>query len=574
MTGRRSAGLLAGLLGVVLLLAGCSWVPTSGRVVDVAPLGSPEPTEGAEFVPSGPVAGSSPSTIVEGFLDAMQATPVQMTVAREFLTRNAATTWNPQQGTLVYSTRSRASGGAGHLQVRLSGVSLLDSRGSLKGSSVSPTLHFSLVLQNGQWRISRAPDRMVVPDSWFQTRFTQVSLYFFDPSARILVPEPVLLPSGPQLPTELVTDLLRGPGPGLAGVERTFLPTGVSGGLSVPVANGVAQVSLSGAAAVSDTSARMMAAQISWTLRQVDSVRAVHIVLGGRDVTLGNSTPIIPVTSFDEYDPAGPDESSPLYGLRDGVVVRSDGDGFTPVPGTWGHDQSGLRSLAVGSGEVKVAGVTADGRNLVVGSLDSAHRTTFAGAGRDLLRPVWDFAGRVWLLDHDSGRAAVSYLSGGRLRSVDLPGITGRNVVDFQVSFDGTRVVAVVRGAESDRVVVTRVRQNAHGDLVGGTATRAISDVSEGSIRFSATVWHSPTEVVTLQQFSGTALIRTLAVDGSTTVYPGVTVTVGDRLSALVGSARSDNALYAVTPDELLDLSGHGDNLVLPSGITSVGYVA
>lgn len=573
MSSRRGAVLLVGLLAAVLLLAGCTWVPTSGGVVDVAPLGTTETTEGAEFVPSGPSPGQSPSSIVEGFLDAMQATPVQMTVAREFLTRSAATTWNPAPGTLVYASRSRASGGDGHLTVRLSGASLLDSRGAWKGSSVGPALHFSVVRQDGAWRIAQAPDRMVVPESWFQTRFTQVSLYFFDPTARILVPEPVLLPAGPQLPTALITDLLRGPVPGLDNVERTFLPSGVSGGLSVPVSGGLAQVSLSGAADVSDTSARMMAAQIAWTLGQVDTVHAVHIVLGGRDVTVGNSN-VIPVTSFSQYDPAGPGVDSPLFGLRDGVVVRNLGQGFSPVAGTWGHESSGLRSVAVGPGGRLVAGVSADGRGLVVGSLGNRRRRSYDDVGTDLLRPVWDFSGRLWLLDRNGGRAVVWSLSAGRLHRVRVPGITGRNVAEFQVSLDATRLIAVVRGAETDEVVASRLEQNAHGQITGGTPPQVISDVSEGPLRLSAMVWHSPTEVVTLQQFAGTALIRTLAVDGSTTVYPGVTVTVGDRPIAMVGSPRSANGLYAVTTHELLDLSGHSDNLELPRGITSVGYGA
>lgn len=576
MTCRRRRGVRRGsyaLLVVLMLLAGCSWVPTSGPVVNVAPLGTPEATGGAEFVPSGPEAGETPTSIVEGFLDAMQATPVQTTVAREFLTRSEATTWNPQEGTLIYTTRSRTSGSNGHFRVQLSGANLLDTRGSWVGSSVAPTLHFSVVREHGEWRIARAPNRLVVPDSWFQTRFTQVALYFFDPTGRILVPEPVLLPAGPQLPTALIADLLRGPAPGLEGVERTFLPSGASGGLSVPVTNGVAQVSLSSAADVSDTSMTMMAAQIAWTLRQVASVHSLHMVVGGTDVSIGNTTEI-PVTGFDQFDPAGPAGDHALYGLRGGVVVSSVAGGFAPVVGRWGHEQAGLRSFVVGPDEDVGAGVTSDGRSVVVGRFEDGRRRRYDDVGTALLRPAWDFADRLWLVDQNDGRARVSYLSDGQIHRVQVPGVTGQNVADFQVSLDGTRLVAVVRGAETDEVVVSRLRQSAHGQVTGGTAAKVISDVSEGPLRFSATVWHTPTQIVTLQQFSGTALIRTLGVDGSTRVYPGTTVTVGDHLSGLVGSPRQDDALFAVTRAELLDLSGHGDNRDLPAGITSVGYAA
>ena len=74
----------------------------------------------------------------------------------------------------------------------------------------------------------RAPDALIVPDSWFEQRFRQVSLYFFDPSARILVPEPVFVPRGEQLATALTSALLRGPGLALEGISRSFIPEGLS----------------------------------------------------------------------------------------------------------------------------------------------------------------------------------------------------------------------------------------------------------------------------------------------------------------------------------------------------------
>ena len=39
-----------------------------------------------------------------------------------------------------------------------------------------------MALENGEWRIARAPDALIVPDPWFEPRFQQVSLYFFDPT--------------------------------------------------------------------------------------------------------------------------------------------------------------------------------------------------------------------------------------------------------------------------------------------------------------------------------------------------------------------------------------------------------
>ena len=99
---------------------------------------------------------------------------------------------------------------------------------------------------------------MVIPQSHFQSRYREYSLYFLDPTGSVLVPEPVYLPWGVQAPTQLVSGLLAGPqlpgnppredeGQGRTAqrpsVARTFLPAGTRVGVGVPVVDGVAAVS-------------------------------------------------------------------------------------------------------------------------------------------------------------------------------------------------------------------------------------------------------------------------------------------------------------------------------------------
>jgi hypothetical protein len=86
-----------------------------------------------------------------------------------------------------------------------------------------------------------------VSQAHFESEFSQFSLYFFDPSAQVLVPEPVYLPRGAQASTRLVSGLLLGPESPLSRVERTFIPSETAlGDISVPVSrDGVADVALS-----------------------------------------------------------------------------------------------------------------------------------------------------------------------------------------------------------------------------------------------------------------------------------------------------------------------------------------
>ena len=99
------------------------------------------------------------------------------------------------------------------MSVTLTGADQLDARGAWRGRlpHSDQVVEFPMTMENGEYRIAQAPNALIVPESWFEQRFREVSLYFFDPTAQILVPEPVFVPRGEQLPTTLIEGLLRGP---------------------------------------------------------------------------------------------------------------------------------------------------------------------------------------------------------------------------------------------------------------------------------------------------------------------------------------------------------------------------
>jgi len=558
---RRYAGLLA-VSACLLLLAGCGiGMPESGPIHDTGKVASVQQEGGFELDPRPPTPGATPSEIVTGFLDAMQATPLQTNTARQYLSKSLATSWNPQQETITYSDKS-TSRGAGPVSVDLIGANRLDRQGVWDGPlpAKQRRLTFDLVRQDGEWRISSAPNALVVPVSWFESRFTQASLYYFDPTAQVLVPTPVFIPRGDQFATALVRDLLRAPDPRLSGVVRTFLPTGVAEGLSVPVSSdGVAQVDLTGdLGEQSSHSARLMLAQLAWTLRQDDQIHAIRLTIDGRPVYPGGGQ--VSVRGFQEYDPTGYSSAEGLWALRGGVVVTYNARRkFVPVAGGWGATAHDVRSLAIGLDGDRAAAVTSDGRRVLLGSLyatGTVHPTPVRG--HDLLRPAWDHAGRLWLVDRTPSGAAVVYLKDGRVSQVPIPGITGEDVETFLVSRDGTRLVAVVRHGSRSEVVVSRLRADTDGRVTGGTRAFRISDPAEGAAQIQGLAWHSSTSVVVLQQLPRTALLQILPVDGSAAAFSSTTLTVGARVLALVGSPASDAVLYVQTAaGRLIDFSGH-----------------
>ncbi len=171
--------------------------------------------------PPPPAPGASPDAIVAGFLEAMEATPVRLPPARSYLTRQAQDEWQPSQ-VIVYGSDSLPETRARSRTRSTSGSASADrigARGSWQGR-VSPDaarLSFPMVREDGEWRIADAPDALILQRSFYEQNYTSqdtsqsTSLYFYDPSGRILVPEPVHVQQGSQLATALVTALLRGP---------------------------------------------------------------------------------------------------------------------------------------------------------------------------------------------------------------------------------------------------------------------------------------------------------------------------------------------------------------------------
>ena len=130
MTRRRSALALtaAGLL-VALVLAGCVSVPDSGPVVEAGDSSDIRADEPPDIVPAPPQPGESDSDVVKHFLEAMRASPIDTTVARQFLTQDAAASWNPEQETITYVSTSSPFG-TSPLRVRLLETAHFDARGT------------------------------------------------------------------------------------------------------------------------------------------------------------------------------------------------------------------------------------------------------------------------------------------------------------------------------------------------------------------------------------------------------------------------------------------------------------
>ncbi len=551
---RRPAAARAAVVPLLVALAGCGGLPDRG---DVEIRGAASPSVSAapfDFNPPGPVPDATQQQVVAGFLRALQATPASTAPATEFLTTDAAAEWRPDSSTVVYDgQRSRPA--PGRVSVILDGAFELDETGRWAGLLGNPDdpleIDFRLEREDGQWRIAEPPDATIIPRSHFATRYREYSLFFFDPTGSVLVPEPVYLPWGAQTPTQLVAGLLAGPPAGTRALERSFFPRSARLGVSVPVLDGVAEVPLSSELrSLDDAALELVLAQLSWTLRQVTDVERITVTVDGTALDVSRGAQTVDVDGWGEYDPAIASASTDVFGLRGRSVIQVVGASEIEAatlaaagvrrPRSLGDKRTGPRSAVVHS----------DGTAVVVlarGDEEAAVQYP----GTELLRPMWDRTDRLWLVDRSPAGAVVSVVSGTGITPLAAPGLGGTDVVAASLSREGTRLVAAVRGPAGDRLVVLRVVRDADGAPVRLTAARRVPTASPLA-PVQGIGWRDPTTLAVLTRPSATTsevvLASTDGASGTVDLEPAVDVLYDDGVG-LAASPGGPMALLVASAD-------------------------
>ena len=539
-----SALRLRPLLAAVCVLAtgGCVTLPEGGEVRD-QPGAVLSEGAGIRYTPPGPFPGAGQEAIVTGFLDAMGASPVQTSTAREFLTKAAAERWLPQRRTVVYDGVTALTPGApGHLL--LTGAAWLDASGRWRGAvpSGEERVRLRLEREEGEWRIAEVPDALLARRSWFGGEYGQFQVHFLDPTYDVLVPEPVFAPRGDQLATSLVRSLLAGP----PDPDATWLATRLEGlqlaDGAVTVKDGTARVDLVGETRLPTPASRTeLAAQLAWTLRQVPGVTTFQVRLGDTPLTLEGGLTDIPVEQGSSLDPSVTGAGTSLFGVREGRPVRVTGGDLEPLDGP-DVAAYAVREVSVDLSESRRAEVSADGHQVRFSDLDGAGAVTIA-RGEDFAHPAWDRAGRAWLLDRRTSGAVVSVVTGGRLRVARVPGVSGELVHDLLISRDGTRLVAAVGKRGSDEVVVSRIRWTDEGVAVSPAwRIGRLSDVRDLG-------WDGPTRVVVLTLRHDMSRVTWLPLDGAPDDLADTPPAdpVFDSAVRLVSSGAADQPVWGAT---------------------------
>lgn len=179
-------------LAVVLALAGCQGLPTSGPVNAGQPVGEEAGPPDFAYIPDPPPPGASPEQIVEGFIAAGSGPRDNWATARQYLAPEIRDVWQPTAAVLIdVGDRALTSTTEDNVTLTVTPEATVDETGSfaIADGGAIPLGYRLAQRADGEWRITQAPDGVVLDRDRFEAVFRSYSIMYFDPSWTYLVPD-------------------------------------------------------------------------------------------------------------------------------------------------------------------------------------------------------------------------------------------------------------------------------------------------------------------------------------------------------------------------------------------------
>ncbi|MEL5992008.1 GerMN domain-containing protein [Microbacterium phosphatis] len=467
--GGRAAALLLALL---LVVTGCTGLPTSGEVHAGKEPGAVAEELPTRFFAGAPSPGATPEEIVTGFIEASISPLDSWEIARMYLGGELKQSWRPEAGVIVDVADERRYTVPGadpedeeaesdRVALTVDATAVVDEHGTYTSSSGPVEMAFRLAQrQDGEWRIVEAPDGIVIDRQSFRDVYGDHRLTYFDPTWTYLIPDVRWFPATGNAATYIVRELVNGaPSAWLAGsVASAFAQDIELEQDAVPVdADQVAHVGLNAVAAgVDETAKSRMMTQLlnSLTTAGVQSVR----------LTIDGQTLPVDVEAFTTAQ-TRPDPRALV--LRAGEFGFLSGADMVPIEGLSPAlvDMEGqIDSIAVDpSQEVAV----------VQQSTGIVYRVTAESpdqvdAGRKgLIRPLIDPFGYVWTVPGNSPTEIISW--DADLQPIAITGgfAEAATVRAWAMSRDGGRMAALVTQGGEHFAVVASIRRDRSGKPSG-----------------------------------------------------------------------------------------------------------
>ncbi|MZD07353.1 hypothetical protein GTW43_20035 [Streptomyces sp. SID5785] len=536
-----------------------------------------------------------PSSIVDGFLDALTGDDPSYAIARKYLTPKAAKSWQPGQQTVVLDDaphprptgRPDAAEEGQFFEVTGSQVALVDKRQAYqpKEQTYRAGLHLTQVntAKGKQWRIDMLPAGVMLSASDFQRIYQSVNKYYYADAPqtgsheepRRLVADPVFVRQWTDPLTETVREVLRGPTSWLQPVVRSAFPahTALKSGVKslAPDDTNKLVVPLNKSAdGVSPSACKEMAAQLLYSLDDLSSAGVEEVELqrsdGGLLCALGDNgaQALAPRTSGrldDQY-----------FLDAKGRLVRMPGKSSGTreperVPGPLGEGEQVLRSIAVSRDQERAAAVSNTGHALYVTSMvsgasigDPVVRSTAKKEKDGFSTPSWDGRGDLWVADRDPKEPRLLMFGQGMAdeqQEIPVDGLAADARIEaVKMSADGARIALIVTEKDRTSLRIGRVERRADGDGGVVVSVAGLRSAAPQMESVTAVSWAGGSRLVVVgREAGGLQQIRYVQCDGSAPTgqaLPGLT-----RVSEI-----------AASEDDGLPLLAHSDDGVvrLPSG--------
>ena len=560
----------------VLALGACAAIPDSGPVeegnADVSPVEPLVPIQ------EGPGVADGPQAIITGFLrESASGIATNFDVAREFLTADAAATWDPSARTLVYDSGAgtpewNEATRTATYEVPLASAVDDSGRRTDSGDEDVAQLEFTVEQDSeGQWRISKLDDGVILSQANFDRFFRPVDLVFATADHTTVVPEVRWLPDN-NIATAASRELIEGPSTWLADAVTTGFPaTAALAVESVVVTDGTATVDLTPGSAGTDDQRALAQEQLRLTLTSLPAVTGVDVRIAGLPISAAGSVVL-------EAAPV-PDETAAA--MVQGRLGTWDGEQLWATPLTVGATPEGARGIArsydgstvafVAGGSLRLSGALDPESAVLVeadedlgepsGLVDSA----VVADGVDLVAPSFDRHGYVWTAQRSIGAGLLAVAPDGTATTLPSDWLQTRSVIALSVSRDGARLVVVSRSGGQPVVEVAGIVRDAEGAPLGvgepiavGTGVGAGVDV----------VWVDDSTVGVLGEVADGAPTQLWSVEvgGATTLIPTVRDGVGVAVRA------GESSLLVVAADGHVEERSGSSWVPVTDGVAELAY--
>ena len=467
--------ILALVLVFVLATAGCAQLPRSGAIKSGPNLEDGLTTDYLYYSPVGPVEGDTQVDVLNGFLNAGTGPQNDYATARDYLSEEFKSAWNPSDEVLIQRGKPVVAVYPNELaEVSVETMAKVNADGQYMAlaSGASRMLDFKFVKENGEWRISEAPNLTVIIKPVFDVIFRSYSLYFFDNQFRYLVPDLRWFPSRASTGTRLVNALLKGPSDWLEGGVQSALPKGTKLATdSVTVVNGIASVDLTNRALTASPIARQhLKVQLRQTLSQLSNVSRVSILIERTPQDISDLTDVLPSQiSF-----------APVALVNDNLVHLTSTTSTTIIGAKRLIQESAATDFALSADESWLALNSERGTSIArLGSVGT--KSLVIDSRSDQLHPLFDRQGFVWTIGSVAGQeVAVTSLAGKKI-DFNSGWMAGLQKLRFSISAEGSRAAVLVQSPFGNQVFVTAIIRDKLGVPTGFGSPYLVLDASSGA---------------------------------------------------------------------------------------------